>query len=125
MVSHPIIPKSSGFTLIEVLVALAVTAVTLAAGLQAAGSLTNNAVRLEQISQAQWCADNQLTALRLSRIFPSTGDSEFACQQLGTEFTGKQEIRPTPNPNFRRVEAKILNAQGQTVLSLSTVQPRF
>ncbi len=118
-------PNSQGFTLIEVLVALAITAVTLAAGIQVAGSLTNNAVRLEEISQAQWCATNQLTSLRLARVYPSVGDSEFDCEQLGTTYMGKQEIRPTPNPNFRRVEAKIFNPQGQLVLSLSTVQPRF
>lgn len=117
--------NAQGFTLIEVLVALAITAVTLAAGIQVAGSLTNNAVRLEEISQAQWCADNQLTALRLAAIYPSVGDSEFGCEQLGTSYTGKQEVRPTPNPNFRRIEAKIFNPQGQLVLSLSTVQPRF
>ncbi len=115
-----------GFTLIEVLVALAIVAVTLAAGIQAAGSLTNNAVRLEEISQAQWCADNQLTSLRLVKgSYPPVGDSDFGCEQLGTVYTGKQEVRPTPNPNFRRVEAKIFNGQGQLVLSLSTVQSRF
>lgn len=116
----------NGFTLIEVLVALAVVAVTLAAGIQAAGSLTNNVVRLEEISQAQWCADNQLTSLRLVKgSYPPVGDTEFTCEQLGTTYTGKQEVRPTPNPLFRRVEAKIFNAQGQPVLSLSTVQSRF
>jgi general secretion pathway protein I len=39
-----------GFTLIEVLVALAIVAVTLGAGIKAAGSLTNNSARLADIT---------------------------------------------------------------------------
>ena len=41
-----------GFTLIEVLVALAIVAVTLGAGIKAAGSLTNNTARLAEVGQA-------------------------------------------------------------------------
>ena len=54
-----------GFTLIEVLVALAIVAITVAAGMQAAGSMINNAERFAQINEAQWCADNHLTGLPL------------------------------------------------------------
>ena len=56
-----------GFTLIEVLVALAIVAVTLGAGIKAAGSLTDNTARLADVTAAQWCADNELTALKLAR----------------------------------------------------------
>src|SRR5215831_1430334 len=56
-----------GFTLVEVLVAVAVVAITLAAGLKAAGALTDNAQRLSEVVNAQWCADNALTNLRLNK----------------------------------------------------------
>ena len=72
-----------GFTLIEVLVALAIVALALGAGMKAAGSLSGNAERLQRMSAAQWCAENQLTELKLQRQFPGVGDSEFRCQQLG------------------------------------------
>jgi general secretion pathway protein I len=62
--------------LIEVLVAVAIVAVTLGAGLRAAGTLTDNAARLSDVIAAQWCADNQLTNLRLSRQLPGIGDAE-------------------------------------------------
>ena len=116
---------SPGFTLIEVLVALAIVAVTLSAGIKAAGALTDNAERSAQINQAQWCADNQLASLRMSRLYPPVGDSDFNCEQLGSTYAGKMSVRPTPNPNFRRVDAQIFNSQGQSVLSLSTVLSRF
>ena len=114
-----------GFTLIEVLVALAVVAVTLGAGIKAAGALTNNAVRLADVTSAQWCADNQLTALKLTRQFPPVGDADFGCEQLGQSYRGKLVTRPTPNPNFRRVDAQIADADGHPVLLLSTILPRF
>jgi general secretion pathway protein I len=116
---------SHGFTLIEVLVALAIVAITLGAGIKAAGALINNAGRLAEISQAQWCADNQLTSFKLARIYPSVGDSDFTCAQLGSNFQGKLIVRPTPNPNFRRVDAQIANEAGQPVVTLSTVLARY
>ena len=114
-----------GFTLIEVLVALAIVAVTLGAGIKAAGALTTNAQRLTEVSEAQWCADNQLTALKLARQYPSVGDADFSCEQLGRNYTGKLVTRPTLNPNFRRVDAQVVNADGQPVLALSTVMSRY
>ena len=117
---------SRGLTLVEVLVALAVVAITLSAGLKAAGSLMNNAERLTDVTAAQWCADNQLTQLKLagSGTPLSVGDSDFACEQLGRSYLGKLVVRPTPNPNFRRVEARISDAAGQPILVLTTVLPK-
>ncbi|MBX3603946.1 MAG: type II secretion system minor pseudopilin GspI [Piscinibacter sp.] len=114
-----------GFTLIEVLVALAIVAVTLGAGIKAAGALTGNAQRLAEVSTAQWCADNQLTGLRLARQFPGIGDGDFVCEQLGRSFRGKLIVRPTPNPNFRRVDAQVFNEAGEPLLTLSTVLGRY
>lgn len=116
--------QDRGFTLIEVLVALAIVAVTLAAGLRAAGAVTDNAQRLADVTGAQWCAENQLTELRLAHVFPSIGDSEFACEQLGRKFGGTQRTRPTPNPNFRRVDAVVSDEAGRQILTLSTVVSR-
>jgi general secretion pathway protein I len=113
-----------GFTLIEVLVALAVVALALAAGLRAANALTDNARRLEDVVAAQWCADNQLTQLRLQRAFPGVGDSDFSCEQLGRRFEGQLRTRPTPNPSFRRVDAVMFDEQRLPLVTLSTVLPR-
>jgi general secretion pathway protein I len=115
---------AGGFTLIEVLVALAIVAIALGAGIKAAGALADNAERLTDVSLAQWCADNQLVGLRLARPTLPVGDSDFACEQLGRNYRGKLIVRPTPNPNFRRVDAQISTEAGQPVLGISTVLPR-
>jgi general secretion pathway protein I len=116
---------ADGFTLVEVLVAVAVVAITLAAGLKAAGALTDNAQRLTEIVNAQWCADNALTNLRLAKQFPGVGDTEFACNEMGRDYQGRLVTRPTPNPNFRRVDAVIVDAAGSPLLTLSTVLGRY
>lgn len=113
--------RSSGFTLIEVLVALTIVAITLGAGIKAAGALTGNTQRLGDVSAAQWCADNQLTGLRLSQQTPPIGSSDFTCVELGQTFRGQLVVKLPANPNFRVVEAQIADEAGQPVLTLSTV----
>ena len=119
--------RQQGFTLVEVLVALTVVAIAIGAGIKAAGSLTQNAQRLQDVTAAQWCAENQLTSMRISTppMFPSVGDSDFTCEQLGVTYAGKLIVRPTPNPSFRRADAQIFNEAGQPLLTLSTVLGRY
>jgi len=114
-----------GFTLIEVLVALTILAIALGAGINAAGALINNAQRLTEVSTAQLCADNQLVGLKLAKQFPGIGDSDFTCEQLGRTYRGKLVVRATPNPNFRRVDAKVLDDAEQTLVSVSTILGRY
>lgn len=112
-------------TLIEVLVALAIVAITLTAGIKAGGNLTNNAQRVSDLTAAQWCAENQLTLYKLSGQFPGIGDGEFRCEQLGRQLLGRQKVRATPNRNFRRVETQVLDESGYPIVTLTTVLPRF
>lgn len=119
---------SHGFTLIEVLVALTVVAITLTAGLQASGALTRAAERQSEQWLAQLCAENALTQLRLARQLPGVGDSRVSCEQGGQTLLVRLAVAPTPNPNFRRVDAVVENdtAGGPVrLLTLSTVMGRY
>ena len=113
-----------GFTLIEVLVALGIVAIALAAGLRATSALTLNADRQSSVLLAHICAENELVRIRLARQMPGIGDTSVACEQAGRAFDVRISVLPTPNPSFQRVDAQVFDA-GAPVLRLSTVVGRY
>lgn len=113
-----------GFTLVEVLVALGIVAISLTAGLQATGAITRHAQRQSDMLLAQLCAENQLTRVRLARQLPGIGDSQIACEQAGRSLTVALTVRATPNPNFQRVDARVLDGQ-VPIWRVSTVVGRY
>lgn len=112
--------RSRGFTLVEVLVALVIVAVALGAGLKAAGSLTNNAQRLIDVTAAQWCADNELVVLKLRGIFPGVGQSAFECEELDRRYRGRLVVRATVNSDLRVVEAVVADENDVPLTTIST-----
>lgn len=116
--------SSCGFTLIEVLVALAIVAIALAAGVKASASLARNAERQSDLLLAQLCAGNALAAIRLARQMPPVGNNTTVCEQGGIAFNSQLSVAATPNPNFLRVESRISRGEN-SVLVLSTVVGRF
>jgi general secretion pathway protein I len=115
---------SAGFTLIEVLVALAIVAIALGAGMAAMASLTNNTLRQSQVLLAQVCAQNTLTHMRLLKQMPGIGESTQNCEQAGQVFEVHTRVSNTPNPHFRRVQAQV-RLQTQPVLQVSTVVGKY
>ena len=111
---------SSGFTLIEVLVALAIVAIALLAGLQATTALTNNAMRQSNVLLAHVCAENEMVKIRLLNQMPDVGEKTSLCEQAGRNLQVIMSVQPTPNPQFRRVDAQIFDAS-IPVLRLSAV----
>ena len=116
--------KQNGFTLIEVLVALAIVALALMAGLRVSASLTHNAQRQSDAMLAQICADNAQIQLRLFQQLPSVGVTHIACEQAALNFDVALTVNTTPNPAFRRVDAQVFSAQ-YPVLRVTTVVGRY
>jgi general secretion pathway protein I len=114
--------------LIEVLVALGIVAIALMAGLRATDALTRNASRQSTQWLAQICAENEFSRLRLSRQVPPLGESSMSCLQAGLSLQVNLSVQVTPNPNFRRVDARVVQIEGQNstpLLQLSTVMGRY
>ncbi|MEO5701741.1 MAG: type II secretion system minor pseudopilin GspI [Casimicrobiaceae bacterium] len=102
-------PNSRGFTLVEILVALAIVAVALAAGMRALAQAADSATFLKQRTLALWVAQNQLAASQLAPLWPSPGSATGDAQQAGAKFAWRETITATPNPAFRRIEIVVVD----------------
>lgn len=113
----------TGFTLLEVLVALVVVGTALGASLRAVGSLTQNSSGLRASMMATWSAENRLAQIRLAHEFPAFGKRSFACPQGGLRLTCEEEVFATPNPFFRRVEVSVFDEDnpGRRLIQLAQV----
>ena len=74
--------SDKGFTLIEVLIALAVIAISLGAILNTSGSQAQQATYLKQKSIAHWVAMNEITRLQVENSFPSIGDEKGSTEMV-------------------------------------------
>jgi general secretion pathway protein I len=95
---------AGGFTLIEILVALAILAVALAAGMRAVAQSADSATLLKQRTLALWIAQNRLAAAQLAGAAPATGERGGEATQAGTRFVWRETVSGTPNPAFRRID---------------------
>ena len=97
-------PDQTGFTLVEVLVALAIIAIALLASLRAAGQGTSTTGELRSRMLAGWVAENRLAEYRAREAWLPLGIRRGTELQGGIEFSWREEITTTPNPAFRRVD---------------------
>ena len=93
-----------GFTLIEVLVALAIVAVALSAGMRALAQSVDGASSLKARTLALWVAENRLARVQLGDSTASLSAATGQEMQAGVVLAWRQTIAPTPNPAFRRIE---------------------
>lgn len=103
-----------GFTLIEVLVALAIVSIALLAALRAAGQGTSNVEALRSRLLAGWVAENVLAEQRARGDWPPPGIQRGAEQQGGIAFAWREEVIATPNARFRRVDIRVFAPPGET-----------
>jgi general secretion pathway protein I len=103
-----------GFTLIEVLIALVVVSLVLAASMRAGGTMIVTQDALRRATLAGWSAENTLADVRLPRVFPALGTSEKPCGQIDIAMTCVVEVRTTPNPAMRRIDVRVFDANDRT-----------
>lgn len=98
--------RSRGFTLIEVLVALAIFAVALTAASRASSIATDVASSFRERLLAGWVAENRLAEYS-NGIWPDLGERRGTSEQGGLVFAWHERISATGNPLFRRIDIQI------------------
>jgi general secretion pathway protein I len=117
--------RGRGFTLLEVLVALAIVGTALGASLRAVGSLTQNSTDLRASLMATWSAENRLSQIRIAGEWPQLGNRNFDCPQGELALVCQESVFATPNPAFRRVEVSVADASNpeRRIIKLTQVVP--
>ncbi|BFN26412.1 putative type II secretion system protein I precursor [Pseudomonas sp. SCT] len=92
-----------GFTLLEVLVALAIFASVSAVVLTAAGRSLTNAGRLEELTLAGWIADNRISELQLQQTPPAIGRETQELDYGSRKWQTLSEIEASADPGLLRV----------------------
>jgi general secretion pathway protein I len=104
--------RGNGFTLVEVLVALAIISIALLAAMRVAGGGTNSVGELRARLLAGWVAENILAEQRARGDWPQAGILTGTQRQGGAEFSWREEVIATPNAAFRRVDIRVYAAPG-------------
>jgi len=99
--------RARGFTLIEVLVALAIVAIGMAAVMGALTSSANTISYLRDKTFAQWVALNQIANLRLSGQQPPSGNSDGDTDFAGRSWHWRQEVVATQVPGVERIDVSV------------------
>jgi general secretion pathway protein I len=100
-----------GFTLIEILVAVMILAVALAATTRAAGVATDGALETRHRLLATWAAENRVAEIRARRLFPAPASSRLTTSQGGLDLVIDEVVTATANPTIRRVDLAAAQAK--------------
>ena len=100
-----------GFTLIEVLVALAIVAIGMAALMTALTSTANTTVYMRDKTLAEWVALNQIETVRLALQRPKKGESDGDADMGGRKWKWHQEIVETEVKGILRIDVSAKPAE--------------
>ncbi len=99
--------RRGGFTLVEVLVALAIVAIGLAAAVRAVGLATDATRSVRERQLALFVAQNRLAEHSIHASWPDAGARSGDAEQAGLAFRWQEDVSATPNPLFRRIEVRV------------------
>lgn len=110
-----------GFTLVEVLVALAVLAIALAAVLRAMGQAIDLSTALSQRTVALWAAEERATDHRLRGDWPALDTTDGKMEFGDREWRWQEKVSTTPLEELRRLEIEIRTPDSPDILARLTV----
>jgi general secretion pathway protein I len=98
---------STGFTLIEVMVALAIVALGMMGVHKMLNDYALGAVYMEEKTLASWIATNKLTELSIAPTWPAVGDYEEDVEFAGQQWRCEIVVQETPVTNLHRVDVSV------------------
>ncbi|MGH1536988.1 MAG: type II secretion system minor pseudopilin GspI [Gammaproteobacteria bacterium] len=110
-----------GFTLLEVMVALAVIALGMAAVIKTVTTTTSNTIHLRDKTFAYWVAQNQLAEIELTTGSPKTGYTDGEEELAGLTWYWTRKIESTEDPDTNRVELTVRKGKDKSAQNYATL----
>lgn len=112
--------RSAGFTLIEVMVALAIAALSLAAVTAAMSQMVGAANSMKERTYASWIAQNKIAELRLANIVPEVSEDSGEIDYAGLAWAWRSNISETGVENLYRVDVSVSFADSEATIRTVT-----
>ncbi len=103
--------NQKAFTLIEIMVALAIIAITMGAIIENTTASNRNAQYLRDKTIASWVAMNQITLVRAKRQWTNVSNKKGQVEMAGREWLWKMQIIKTDDPQIRRLNVDVFLAE--------------
>lgn len=115
-----VVRQSTGFTLLEVMIALAILSVASAGLVTATGHYLRQSQLIEEKTVASWVADNWVNELRLSDRAPGEGLLKAQASMANREWDLEAQVTRTASPLLYRLEITVRQQNDDRPLSVQT-----
>lgn len=115
-----IIKKYGGFTLIEVMFALLIVALTMGAIVETGGYSARRTSQLTEKTIASWIAQNQVTLYRAKKTWNSTQSQSGTVDMADNEWQWKMKVSKTDEPLLRRIDVDVYLQGGSDIKASAT-----
>ena len=112
--------RSAGFTLLEVMVALGIAALSLTAVTAAMSQMVDAANSMKERTYASWIAQNKIVELRLSNAVPEVSEDSGEVEYAGREWSWHSTISETGVENLYRVDVAVSFVDSDAVIRTVT-----
>ena len=107
--------RQRGFTLLEVLIALAVLALSMGAVIKATGDYTGNQAWLRDRTIAMWVARNVLVRFQVEKAWPKVGERKGTQEMANREWRWLAGISQTDEAELRRLDVEVYPLEAKTM----------
>lgn len=112
--------SESGFTLVEVMVALTIVAFSLTAVAASMNQMIDAANVMRDRTYASWIAQNKIVELRLANQTPDVSSSSGEVDFAGSEWSWRAVVSETGIESFYRVDVSVSHAGSEYIIRTVT-----